>query len=695
MIAITMRLPLAHRYTLALLGVLAILGCVDDPVHPVVRSSLSPQLALATSSQSTALTGSLDPRATFLFTSLAHGMSFARGINDAGLVVGDHGGNNVATVWTEAGGFRTIGRLDGGTGCCSVLMGVNASGDAVGFSHTDEPPHVATMLWSEATNARVNLQVPRRAYGQSINDAGHVVGTSLELGSTYAAFYRPMGGSAVELRLPAGAAGAGALDINGGGAIAGVSDPDRVTGHALLWPQWDAAPIDLGTLGGVASFAWELNDAGDIVGWSQTTGGERHAFLWTSSSGMIDLNTWPNSCAGPSEALGINQAGIIVGKCNGRPVLWTATEGMRELPLPSGVTTGEAQAVNRNNTIVGTFNGFGAALWKLANSPPSVSAGGPYVGAEGSPTRFDFFASDPDGDALSYTWDFGDGTRGSGQAPPTGHMYADDGAYTVTLTASDGKAGTDTKSTTVAVANVAPTVNPIVAPLNPQAVGSAISIEASFTDPGLLDTHAGEVDWGDGNMSSAAASGGRVSAAHTYAVPGVYTVTAQVTDDDKASAEATFQYVVVYDPSAGFVTGGGWIDSPSSACAIVCGGASGKANFGFVAKYRKGVTTPDGNTEFHFNAGGLAFRSTSYQWLVVAGARAQYKGVGTINGQGSYNFLLTAIDGQLPGGSGADAFRIKITDPATGAVVYDNRFGAADDAEDATALGGGSITIHQ
>jgi probable HAF family extracellular repeat protein len=689
-----MRLPLANQYTLALLGILTILACVDDPVHPVVRSSLSSQLTLATSSRSTALSASLDPRATFLFASLAHGMSFARGINDAGLVVGDYGGNNIATVWTEAGGFRTIGRLDGSTGCCSVLMDVNASGDAAGFSHTNEPPHVATMLWSQATNTRLNLQVPRRAYGQSINDDGHVVGTSLELGSTYAAFYRPMGGSAVELRLPLGATGGGALDINAAGAIVGVADPDRVNAHALLWPQWDAAPIDLGTLGGAASHAWELNDAGDIVGWSQATSGERHAFLWTSSSGMIDLNTWPNSCAGSSEAFAINQAGIIVGKCNGRPVLWTATEGMRELPLPSGVTTGEAQAVNGNSTIVGTFNGFGAALWKLANSPPSVSAGGPYVGAEGSPTRFDFSASDPDGDALSYTWDLGDGTRASGQVPPTSHMYADDGSYTVTLTVSDGRGESDTKTTSVAVRNVAPTVGPIAAPLEPQAVGSLISIAASFTDPGTADTHAGQVDWGDGTSSVASIDAATARGTHTYVVPGVYTVTAQVTDDDGGSAEATFQYVVVYDPSAGFVTGGGWIDSPSNACAILCSGASGKANFGFVAKYRRGTETPDGNTEFHFNAGGLTFRSTGYQWLVVAGARAQYKGVGTINGQGSYNFLLTAIDGQLQGGGAVDAFRIKITDPVTGAVVYDNRLGAADDSGDATALGGGSITIH-
>ena len=87
---------------------------------------------------------------------------------------------------------------------------------------------------------------------------------------------------------------------------------------------------------------------------------------------------------------------------------------------------------------------------------------------------------------------------------------------------------------------------------------------------------------------------------------------------------------------------------------------TGKATFGFVAKYEKGATVPIGNTEFQFKVGNLNFKNASYEWLVIAGARAQYKGAGTINGAGSYNFLLTAIDGDLPGGGGADRFRIKI-----------------------------------
>jgi hypothetical protein len=110
---------------------------------------------------------------------------------------------------------------------------------------------------------------------------------------------------------------------------------------------------------------------------------------------------------------------------------------------------------------------------------------------------------------------------------------------------------------------------------------------------------------------------------------------------------------------------------------------AGKATFGFVSKYRRGATVPEGNTEFQFKSGNLNFSSTSYQWLVVnqGGTNAQFKGFGTINGTGNYGFMLWSTDGA------PDTFRIKIWDAATEAVVYDN---GADQA-----IGGGSIVIHR
>lgn len=121
---------------------------------------------------------------------------------------------------------------------------------------------------------------------------------------------------------------------------------------------------------------------------------------------------------------------------------------------------------------------------------------------------------------------------------------------------------------------------------------------------------------------------------------------------------------------------------------------TGKASFGFVSKYQNGASVPTGNTEFQFKAGNLNFSSTSYEWLVVAGAKAQYKGVGTINGTGSYRFMLTAIDGQINGGGGQDKFRIRIWSDG-GGLVYDNQINDTDSADPTTVLGGGNIVIHK
>lgn len=85
----------------------------------------------------------------------------------------------------------------------------------------------------------------------------------------------------------------------------------------------------------------------------------------------------------------------------------------------------------------------------------------------------------------------------------------------------------------------------------------------------------------------------------------------------------------------------------------------------------------------------MNFHSESYEWLVVNGAKARYKGLGAVNGSGNYGFMVTVIDGS------ADMFRIKIWDiDNNDAVVYDNQPGLADDADPASAVEKGSIVVH-
>jgi len=168
-----------------------------------------------------------------------------------------------------------------------------------------------------------------------------------------------------------------------------------------------------------------------------------------------------------------------------------------------------------------------------------------------------------------------------------------------------------------------------------------------------------------------------------------------VTDDDTGVGTSTFPYIVVHHPSAGFVTGGGWINSPLGAY-VANQALIGKANFGFESKNQNGNSVPTGNTEFQFKVANFNFKSTAYEWMVVSGAKARYRGTGTVNGAGSYGFELTAWDGQVNGGGGVEKFRIKIWKKNQGnGVVYDNMMNAADGADPTTSLGGGSIAIHK
>ena len=277
------------------------------------------------------------------------------------------------------------------------------------------------------------------------------------------------------------------------------------------------------------------------------------------------------------------------------------------------------------------------------------------------------------------------------------HTYLDNGTYTVTIkiTDKDGAVGSNTFN--IQVANIPPTGSSIIAPVTPIPVNTSINASATITDQGVLDTHTATWTWGDNNSSagnvSEANGSGSVSGSHTYTAAGVYTLTLTVTDKDGGSSLATFLYVVVYDPSAGFITGNGKIDSPTGAYTLNPS-LTGKASFGFEARYQKGATVPDGQTRFRFQVASLDFQSTSYQWLVVSGPKAQFKGSGTINGSGNYDFILTATDGQINGGGGVDKFRIKIWDHATGQIIYDNQMGADDDASPTTAITSGSIIIH-
>ena len=349
-------------------------------------------------------------------------------------------------------------------------------------------------------------------------------------------------------------------------------------------------------------------------------------------------------------------------------------------------------------TITGTDTGLlldDIAVGHMAaahNASPQASSGGAYACAEGSAVTFAMNATDADTDALTYSWDLGDGTTGSGATPPASHVYADNGSYAIMLAVDDGRGGVDTARTTATIANVAPTLAPFSIPTTPlplTAGGVTLPISATFVDPGTADTHTATLDCGTGTSVSSPAPNGKAGGECTFPSPGVYAIQLSVTDDDGGTDTklATGQ-VVIYDASGGWVTGGGWIASPAGALAS-SPAATGKLTFGFVARYEVASTTPSGNAEFKLSLGKLDFRSTSFDWLVVGDATAELQGRGTMNGAGDYAFKVVAVDGVS-----MDAIRIRIWNRLTGDVVYDNRPGEPIDATTTTTLGGGSIALH-
>jgi PKD repeat protein len=170
---------------------------------------------------------------------------------------------------------------------------------------------------------------------------------------------------------------------------------------------------------------------------------------------------------------------------------------------------------------------------RLSNYPPIAVPGGPY-NADQTVTFNGSASSDPDNNLpLTYSWNFGDGTTGSGVSPTK--TYAASRSYTATLVVTDAKNLSSTPvSTAVTIANVAPGAN--AGPDGTVEIGSAFTLNGTFTDPGgATDGPWGwTIAWGDGasTTGSEATLGASITRSHTYGQPGQYTVRLTVTDKD-------------------------------------------------------------------------------------------------------------------------------------------------------------------
>jgi probable HAF family extracellular repeat protein len=281
--------------------------------------------------------------------------SSAAEINAAGQVVGAaYTVNNVSRAFLYSNGAMTdLGTLGGDW---SVALAINASGQIVGNAATAEGLQHA-FLYADGGMTDLGTLGGQRSLAGGLNDSGQIVGWSYTAGGVYHAFLHTngvmtdlgtLGGpTSIASSLNAsgqvvgysdttygadnrwhaflydggvmtdlgtlGGANSIANAINASGQIVGASHPaDSTTYHAFLYS--DGVMTDLGTLGGDTS-AFNLNDFGQVVGFSFTADNRQHAFLYQGGL-MQDLNSLIPIETGWElvAAAGINNSGRIVGR---------------------------------------------------------------------------------------------------------------------------------------------------------------------------------------------------------------------------------------------------------------------------------------------------------------------------------------------------------------------------------------------
>jgi probable HAF family extracellular repeat protein len=158
--------------------------------------------------------------------------------------------------------------------------------------------------------------------------------------------------------------------VNDAGDIVGQSNTvANGSDRAFIRKAGQTALADIGTLGGSRAIAGDINGARQVVGFSTNSIGATRAFIWTQSEGMKDLGALPGRVH--SYARAINESGQVVGESDGndlplRPFLWSKKYGMVDLGTSGDVST-LAFSINSSGVVVGFVYGGGvdatAIMW--------------------------------------------------------------------------------------------------------------------------------------------------------------------------------------------------------------------------------------------------------------------------------------------------------------------------------------------
>lgn len=279
-------------------------------------------------------------------------ISNAYGINDAGQVVGDsYLANSVsyrAVLWSADGAPSVLDA----SGKNASANAINNAGSVVGtFRDLDIDGSVTNMpvLWSDGIPYGLR-RGPLTGVDTSIGGAALAINTAGQIaGATNGSLSRPVvwQSAAADPRLLSATAFRGAATaINTTGAIAGYYDAG-LRNRVVLWQP--SGETDLGSLAEVGySFAYGLNDRGDVVGMAVDSRGSNQGFLRAGGSGgaMVNLNTLlaPGSGAEVTTARAINVYGQIAGSAT------IAGQTRAVLLTPTGSVAWQAGAGSANGS---------------------------------------------------------------------------------------------------------------------------------------------------------------------------------------------------------------------------------------------------------------------------------------------------------------------------------------------------------
>jgi probable HAF family extracellular repeat protein len=241
-------------------------------------------------------------------------------INNSGQIVGHDGSTDHAFLYS-GGVKQDLGTLGGS----SWGYGINTQGQVVGSFYTGSPLQEHSFLYSGG----VSQDLGSYAGGSvllKINDYGQAVGYDWKSGAGIT--YSSAGGFQSIGSL--GGSSTHAQDVNNSGQIVGYSfnasgqmRPFIITGGPML---------DLGSFGGTAGYANGINDAGAVVGGSALANGVTHGFIYSGNGPIVDLNSLIDSTSGWT----INQGEAInsYGQISGLGTVGGVTHGFVLTPVP-------------------------------------------------------------------------------------------------------------------------------------------------------------------------------------------------------------------------------------------------------------------------------------------------------------------------------------------------------------------------